>query len=91
MCILVEQRVRGVMRKAHGCSVLCRYRMGSATLCRVGCFGGRVPMPSTLSRQPVPGKPWDAQCSGVGGKGLRAGSLTGLGMLFGVGGGASSR
>lgn len=31
----------GVVRKAEGCSVLRRSRMGSATLCRDGCFGGR--------------------------------------------------
>lgn len=31
----------GVVRKARGCSVLGRSKMGSATLCRDGCFVGR--------------------------------------------------
>lgn len=52
---------------------------------------GIGPVPSTLSREPVPGKLWDAQWKGVGGEGVRAGSLTGLGVLFGVGGSAPSR
>lgn len=45
----------------------------------MGALGGG-PVPSTLSREPVPGKPWDAQWRGAGGEGMRAGSLTGLGI-----------
>lgn len=56
----------------------------------VGVFWGG-PVPSMQSTEPVPGKPWDAQWRGVGGGGVRAGSLSELGMLFGVGGSAPGR
>lgn len=56
MCVRVWSKgVCGVMRKARGCSVLRRSRMGSATLCRDGCFGVSL-KPASLSREPVPGK-----------------------------------
>lgn len=80
----------GVVRKACGCSVLHRSRTGGATLPEVGVFWGG-PVPSMQSTEPVPGKPWDAQWREVGGEGVRAGSLSGLGMLFGVGGSAPGR
>lgn len=69
----------GAVRKARGCSVLCRSRMGSATLCRDGCFGGR---PCALHTEQGTGV-WKALgCSveGAGGEGMRAGSLSGLGI-----------
>lgn len=56
----------------------------------VGVLGGG-PVPSMQSREPAPGKPWDAQWRGAGGHGVRAGSLSGLGVLFGVGGSAPGR
>jgi len=56
----------------------------------MGALGG-APVPSVLSREPVPGKPWAAQWRWVEGEGVRAGSLTGLGVVFGDGGSAPGR